>query len=261
MPEAPEVETVRRQLVPLLPFTIQQVFVSNEGPVANSPFPVSDLAGAFVSGVGRVGKWLTLDVGSNRVLALHFRMSGTLLLSPHPVPKHSHVKLALGTGEELHFVDPRRFGKVGVFFKDSVPWPSTPDVLDGVTDFSPVSRSRRALKAVLLNQHQVVQGVGNYVADEVCFRARVRPTTACFDISEEVWVRVRRAIPEVVHLFAAARGTSLADEGWRDLFGALGGGSGLLQVHSRGVCGVCGGPVTKVRVAGRSTYFCQSCQK
>jgi formamidopyrimidine-DNA glycosylase len=117
-----------------------------------------------------------------------------------------------------------------------------------------------AIKAVFLDQSRFVQGIGNYLADEVCHAARVDPNTGSSLLSNVQWADLSQAATDCFGVFAKARGTALKDEGWKDLFGQLGAGGDLLKVHAKTSCGTCFGPVSKGKIAGRSSYWCQACQ-
>lgn len=261
MPEAAEVETVRRQLTGLLPFTIQAVDVRHPQVVRrHDPVLLQTLVGREVVGVSRRGKWLRLECPDSLFCFIHLRMSGRLLWDPPTEPKHSHVIFSVvrTNAHTLLFTDPRRFGEVVIH--PFAEFSTVTDVLDPALSQLPWPNSKRPIKSVLLDQNVLIQGLGNYLTDELCHRIGVNPLTPCCEVYPSDVSKLYATLPSLIDEFAAARGTSLADESWTDIYGQLGDGADLLQVHTQQICKSCLYQVTKVRVSGRSTYFCQRCQ-
>jgi formamidopyrimidine-DNA glycosylase len=262
VPEAAEVETLRRQLTAQLPLSVAAVTVHHPAVVkSHDPRDLQLLVGQRLVRAERRGKWLSLMTATGPHLGLHLRMSGRLLLSPTPHPHHTHVVFTVTDRSEVCFVDPRRFGEVRVFSGPQPLGARVPDVFAPLAVPDKVRLSRRSVKTVLLDQHALVQGLGNYLADEVCARAGINPTQPFWSLTAPAIARLAALIPATVAEFTDQRGTSLADEGWTDLFGALGTGASRLLVHAREACGVCGAAVTRTKVAARSTYFCPACQR
>lgn len=270
MPEAAEIETLRRQIEPYLPARILTASVWGDRTVrAHDQALVTDLVGASFASVSRLGKWLFLHTDDERVLVIHLRMSGRLHLLPPDAPHepHTHASFTLVTAQgprQLRFVDPRTFGELRVVKSPTEAAPATPDVSEHLTlRHIPQSllSSRRAIKAILLEQTLLVQGVGNYMADEVCHEAGVLPSRKAATLTVPEWQKILSSLPVCFGRTAELRGVALADEGWRDLFGVLGNGSEALRVHAREMCQTCGGQVLREDIAGRSAYSCARCQK
>ena len=120
----------------------------------------------------------------------------------------------------------------------------------------------RQLKAMLLDQ-KVVAGIGNIYADEICHRAGIRPLKRADTLTKPAIARLHDAMQSVLGAAIEARGSSLADEQYVDLFGRAGSYQHNHRVHARGgkPCWICGNPVVRVAWSGRSTYFCQTCQR
>jgi formamidopyrimidine-DNA glycosylase len=113
MPELPEVETIRRQLAPLVEGrTLVRVSILDarwSRPLA--PSELADaLQGRTVERLGRRGKYLVWSLSEDVHLAQHLRMTGTVLCDPDPEPTHVRVLIELDGGARLTIVDPRRFG-------------------------------------------------------------------------------------------------------------------------------------------------------
>ena len=266
MPEAPELETLKRQVEPFLPMRVESVSLRLERALRHpDSLPLESLVGETFFKVTRSGKWLILH-GSNHSLWVHLRMSGRLRWCDpaDALEKHTHASLRVSSSigqSDLRFIDPRTFGELRVLRPDAQLSKVT-DVLDAKSaphDGKPCS-GNLAIKAVFLDQTRFVQGIGNYLADEVCHAAGIDPNTQSSSLSKAQWADLGQAASDCFEVFAKARGTALKDEGWKDLFGELGAGGDLLKVHAKPKCGTCSGPVSKGKIAGRSSYWCQACQ-
>src|SRR5919202_2483445 len=166
------------------------------------------LRGARVEEVGRRGKHVLLRLEGGRVLLTHLRMTGRFLLlsDAGPLPKHTHALFTLDDGRRLAFTDQRHFGLMKLAraselgrskeLRDLAPEPFsddfTPDYLAGV-----LSRTRRALKSVLLDQTKVA-GLGNIYVSEVLFLARANPSAVANELPRRRAARLHRAIIEVL---------------------------------------------------------------
>ncbi|MHB1930159.1 MAG: bifunctional DNA-formamidopyrimidine glycosylase/DNA-(apurinic or apyrimidinic site) lyase [Acidimicrobiales bacterium] len=276
MPELPEVETVRRGLdAELVGRTIEAVTatglrtVRRLGGAAGAGLLVRRATGRRLLHAERHGKFLLLRLDTGDVVVIHLGMSGQLRAVPAgtPAAPHTHVVLAFEGGTELRFVDPRTFGEVFVTGPD-VPELAHlgPDALAGVPDAAALGRllagRRRRIKPALLDQ-QVIAGIGNIYADESLWAARLHPDRAAGELSRPALRRLHAAIHATLLAGIAHRGSSLADEQYRDLWGGLGGYQHHHEVHAREgkPCSRCGTPIRRARDLGRSTYWCPRCQR
>ena len=221
MPELPEVETVRRDVdAVLVGRRIDEVVLGRLRSVRRVADPEDfrrALRGARVVGTGRHGKYLLVNLGSGSVLVVHLRMSGQLLHGPADLPlrPHTHVRLQLDDGSELRFVDPRTFGEMFVT-TSSLPELSGlgPDALDPALSGASLRKAavgrRAALKAFLLDQ-RVLAGVGSIYADEICFRAGLRPGRSVARVSGPQFGRLHGHVRDVLAESIEARGSTLGD--------------------------------------------------
>ena len=282
MPELPEVETVRRGLEPVLAGRVI-THADIRRPDLRWPFPAGladRLTGARVDALRRRSKYLLADLDGGDTLIVHLGMSGRLLVSgtqvgafhhPHPVPaKHDHVVLDIEGGGRVTLNDARRFGAVDL-------WPTAglaahrllvglgPEPLgnafNAATLAARLAGRLTSVKAVLLDQ-RVVAGLGNIYVCEALWRARVSPFRLGRDVTPGEVETLVGAIRAVLEDAIAAGGSSLRD--YRRADGEL----GYFQ-HSFAVYGRegepcprpdCGGTVARVAQAGRSSFFCPSCQ-
>ena len=279
MPELPEVETVRRGLEQaVVGRRVTGVTVTGARSVRRqTPRELRHrLVGRRLVEASRKGKFLALLLDDAQALVIHLRMSGQLLHVPTPrrVPKapHTHVVARLDDGAELRFVDPRTFGEwwvtgdVGPDGRPTLFDALGPDPLaDGLTRATLAARlagRRTALKAALTDQ-RVVAGIGNIYADEICWRARVRPDRGCGSLTPDEVRELARHARRVLSAAVEHRGSSLRDARYRDLMGELGSYQLRHEVYDRAgePCSRCGSPIERVRFGARSAYCCTSCQR
>lgn len=216
MPELPLVEKSRKEAVRRLKGRrIVAVRVVRDPIMMPGYAParfVKALRGARVTGAGRRGKYLWLELDRRPWLVLHFGMSGELRYrkTGEPAPRHWRIDLDLDHGTSVALVDPRRFGRV-LLAGDPLREPPVSELgfdpyLDDVPvpEFIRALRARRApVKAVLLDQ-SFAAGVGNWIADEIFYQARVAPHQRAHRLTEAEAERVHAAMLEVVRLAVKA---------------------------------------------------------
>ena len=277
MPELPEVETIRRDLIANVVgrrFTNAVVTGRRTVRRQSANEVVDRLSSAVVVGVDRVGKYLVLRLDSDDRLVIHLRMSGQLRLHTigESMAPHTHAVVTLEDDHELRFVDPRTFGEWFIGTDDELrrlaPSLSSMgiDPLSDdfqVTDLAASLRSRRiALKAFMM-RGDLLAGIGNIYSDEILFEARLRFDRRTHELTGPEMRRLRTAVSTVLRAAVAARGSSLSDAQYVDLFGRPGGFQAQHQVYAR--CGEpclrCGRAVERTAFQQRSTFFCGRCQR
>lgn len=272
MPELPEVETVRRDMETLLGgVAIRDVEVIGVSSVVGPAVTFrKKLAGARFISFGRRGKLLLfgldLKKGDQATLAVHLRMTGQWIHGAGHAGPLTRVVLQLDDGNRIHFNDQRRFGRLEIldeaglvrvlsrFGPEPLDDSFTPEVL------APLVKRRRALKALLLDQ-QTVAGIGNIYADEILFRAGIRPQRLGVSLKAKDVEVLHRAIRNILKKAVQFRGTSFSD--YRDGKGEKGDFEKRLKVYGREAepCRVCGSRIQLTQCAGRSTRYCGKCQK
>ncbi len=279
MPELPEVETVRRDLSALTIGTrIISVAATHPRTIRRVGDPAvfaAALQGTTMVRWRRCGKYLFADLDSGDVLTAHLRMSGQMLVCApeHPRAAHTHVVIGFAAGRELRFVDPRTFGEL--FVSTHIDDRGVPielahigaDAFDALPPLGELQRmfARRtaaAVKTVLCDQN-VVAGIGNIYADEICHVAKVRPTRPAASLRRAEVVRVRAAIEAVLSAAVEARGSTLSDAQYVDAQGRAGGYQAHHAVYARGglACPRCGRSISRAVIAGRSAHWCPGCQR
>ena len=275
MPELPEVEVSRQGLLPYLPGQriVDAIFRTQKLRHAIPDGLASRLTGLRVDGIHRRGKYLLFDCESKLGggwLILHLGMSGSLrLVTPvMPAEKHDHVDLVFAD-TVLRFRDPRRFGALIWHEGSHVDRHPLIAVLgveplstafDGDWLYAQTRRRRAPIKPLLMDSHLVV-GIGNIYASESLYRAGISPLRAANRIRQERYRILVASIRSTLETAIGAGGSSVRDYVHSD------GGMGCFQlscaVYNRqgDPCPTCGRPIRLVRQAGRSTFYCQYCQR
>ncbi|HWW54860.1 MAG TPA: bifunctional DNA-formamidopyrimidine glycosylase/DNA-(apurinic or apyrimidinic site) lyase, partial [Acidimicrobiales bacterium] len=222
----------------------------------------------------RKGKYLLIRLDDADVLVVHLGMSGQLLFVRHikePLEKHTHVVITFTIGGQLRFVDPRTFGEIFVTAGDHVA-AEVPelahlgfDPLDDVmtwNKFGEILRVRKTKLKPLLMDQAFLAGIGNIYSDEILFAAGLRWDRPSDSLTAQEIRRLYRAMVETLQEAIRHRGSSLADEQYRDLFGEIGDFQSQHKVYDREgqACRRCRSPIVRVRVGGRSHFLCGQCQ-
>jgi len=275
MPELPEVETIANGVhARVHGQTIRSVWTSNKPQTFKSPPDeiIEVLTGSRIERIHRVGKTIVLDLSRKDLsrkkksaqFLIHLGMTGRLLVSTPdtPVPPHTHAILALSSGKELRFVDPRRFGRLSVVASDTkYEGPGAEPLTIPLEDFIALFRNRKTpIKAALLNQ-SLLHGVGNIYADEALFHAGIRPTRHAGRLTRAPLTRLRDALIKVLTEAIQLGGSSVSD--YVDADGVAGFFQLRHHVYSRTgqPCRICATPIKRIVIGGRSTHFCPTCQK
>ena len=281
MPELPEVETVARDLRPrIVGATIVGARTSWARTLrTHTPEAfVEAVAGRRVEGVGRRAKQIIVELSGDAALTIHLKMTGQLFVVPADATEDPYVRLVLelADGREVRFRDIRKFGRIGLYGRDSVSGELVgevggaavfaaigPEPLDPaftVREFRLRSRRRKGrLKPLLLDQ-SFVAGVGNIYADEALWASRLHPlrTAATLRPPDErhLYESIRRILAEAIE----RRGSSIDDYTAPDGDGSM---QDRLQVYQRTgePCPRCDRPLKRIVVGARSTHFCSWCQR
>lgn len=291
MPELPEVETIRRDMARLLlGATIQAVEVRDPTAVREPTIAEfsAALPGSRITAVARRGKYLIVRIGTSPVqrsrparlptrqfLIIHLRMTGQLLLGfPDPV---SRVRFTFADGRTLNFRDQRRFGEIrlvkdwrrveGLRRLGIDPLPMKGPLQRGSPNgghrsrfLQVVRRHTGMIKALLMNQ-QVIAGVGNIYAQEALFLAGIRPTRRAHRLRLpevfRLWEALQATLRDAIHHRGSSQNT------YRDVLGRSGRAQHFHAVYRRAgqPCPRCQAPLVQVKVSGRSSVFCRSCQR
>ncbi len=283
MPELPEVETVRRGLLPVMEGR-RIVRADVRRPDLRRPFPermAARLQGAVVTALRRRSKYILCDLSTGETLIIHLGMSGRMLISgatpggghrQHATPgKHDHVMLEMADGARITFNDARRFGAMDLTPTEGVDGYRLlaalgPEPLGNAFSEEYLTgrlKGRKTpVKAALLDQG-IVAGLGNIYVSEALYRAKISPVRQAGRISAPRVERLVRVIREVLGEAIAAGGASLRDH--RQTDGEPGYFQHDFRVYDRqgAPCAKdgCGGRIVRIIQGGRSTFYCPQCQR
>jgi formamidopyrimidine-DNA glycosylase len=276
MPELPEVEHVVRALRRAV---LGRQIIATEIHLPKLILPTSPsvfnrkLKGARISGVGRRGKFILVELDSGKVLVVHLRMTGKfLVLTPDDsLPRHAHAVFYLDDERRLVFRDQRQFGVMRLVANSRL------SKTKGITELAPepfsdefsvgylketLARSRRTLKTLLLDQTRVL-GLGNIYAAEALFRAGINPFKIASELSSRRVERLHQSIRDVLRAAVSGSSTSRINLenpngfSYGEAFGRV------WQVYEREgkACFKCGTRIRRLTHGGRSTYWCPRCQR
>lgn len=283
MPELPEVETVRRGLLPVIEGqTIARADVNR--PDLRWPFPenmAQRLTGQKIVALRRRSKYILADLKSGETLLIHLGMSGRMLISGDPLgqfvhdhpaaEKHDHVVLHMQNGARITFNDPRRFGAMDLLDTATADSHRLLAVLGPEplgNDFNEpylvaaFKGKNTPVKSALLDQ-RIVAGLGNIYVCEALYRAHISPKRRAGQLSAR---RVASLVPVIRQVLAdaiKAGGSSLRD--FRQADGELGYFQHSFDVYGRegAPCRTpdCTGIIARLVQSGRSSFYCPQCQR
>jgi formamidopyrimidine-DNA glycosylase len=283
LPELPEVETVRRGLIPAMEGALIAKAQVNR-PDLRWPFPenmADRLTGARVDQLRRRSKYVLADLSTGETLLIHLGMSGRMLISgdplgqflhEHPAPeKHDHVVFDMDNGARVTFNDPRRFGAMDLLetaTADEHPLLASigPEPFGNAFNESylieAIGNRNTPIKTALLDQ-KTVAGLGNIYVCETLYRANIHPATKARDVAKQQISALVPIIREVLQEAIDSGGSSLKD--FRQADGELGYFQHRFAVYGREgepcVTSGCDANIARVVQSGRSSFFCPSCQR
>ncbi len=286
MPELPEVETVRLQLLHKIKNkTITDVVVLQQKSVANNPAFASKLKQKTITDIDRTGKLLIISFhGENDLFLLaHLKMTGQFFFvggdgavigGGHEVTAadyhlpHRHTRIVFHFSDQstLFFNDMRLFGYVKIATAQEVakvrakfgPEPIA-DAFDCTWFANILKAKHRTIKALLLDQ-SFIAGLVNIYVDYALWRAHIRPTRKSDKITRQEAAALGAAARNVLRESIAVGGTTF--QHFKDTGGKNGNFTDYLKVfgqHGK-TCTRCGAIIKKIRCAGRGTHYCPSCQ-
>ena len=272
MPELPEVENIVKQLQEkAVGLVLSHVLIKNESVLGtDKKFFESKLPKKSVQKVSRRGKYIQFSLDHETSLWFHLGMTGQLLWSDDETRLGRHVHLIvcfLNLTEKLVFRDIRRFGEVFITNGSLMFYPEGlrclgPEPFDlSAQDFSQLLKRRTGrIKSLLLNQ-RIIAGIGNIYADESLFRSGIHPKKIPSRLKHEKIENLRHSICDVLKEAIELGGSSIDDylhtdgsKGFFQKFHRVYGREGLECINCKTV-------IKRIKLAGRSSFFCPQCQK
>lgn len=281
MPELPEVETIARRLRKVLPGkTIAQVEVLRQKSFGGD---AGSLSGVQIQAVERRSKILSLLLSNKQHLLIHLKMTGQLLYvdgakrlgGGHPTDdfidnlpsKHTRVAIRFTDATTLFFNDLRVFGWIHLVDDEGKQREMTrlaPDIIDAAVTpaylFEKLTKCSQAIKVVIMD-NSVVAGVGNIYACDALHLAKINPLLQARSLSYEEVERLLAAMKKVISLGIERGGATI--QHYKNVDGLVGTYQDIRRVYAREgePCQNCGMSILRIKQAGRSTFYCPSCQK
>ena len=265
-------ETVRRTLIKnILRKKIKDVNVLYERMIESdiNEFK-SKLIGLEFSDILRKGKWLLFEIG-DYYLCSHLRMEGKYFLknNDEEINKHEHVIFTFEDGSDLRYHDTRKFGRMNLVLKEDI------DTVEGVKKqgIEPIDsnltkeylyenfRKRKLPMKTLLLDQTIISGLGNIYADEVLFSSGIYPIKLGNEITIDECQNIVDSSKKIIEKAIQCGGTTI--KSYTSSLGVTGRFQQNLMVHKREKeqCKNCGTVIKRIVVGGRSTYYCENCQK
>ncbi|MBU0534698.1 bifunctional DNA-formamidopyrimidine glycosylase/DNA-(apurinic or apyrimidinic site) lyase [Patescibacteria group bacterium] len=273
MPEFPEVHTISQDLKKnIVGFKVKNIQISKYYKIPSSvQVGLKELIGKEIQDVDNIAKNIVLKLGENSYLVFHLAMTGRILLREPPDETDNWVKIVLELQKDnkikhLKFCDMRQFGKVAVLSKNNL------DILTSKYGLMPLNETvsmenflkaikskKTTIKNVLLDQ-KIISGLGNIYATDALFLANINPKTSTQDITPESAKKLLKSIREILNEGIKNRGSTLPDKMYVDIFGNSGSQQDHFRIYLKNICDVCNGKVEFIKINGRGTYFCPTCQ-
>ena len=230
----------------------------------------NNLIGLEFSDILRKGKWLLFEIG-DYYLCSHLRMEGKYFIKAHDeeINKHEHVIFTFDDDTELRYHDTRKFGRMNLVLKKDI------DTVEGVRKqgiepidsklskeylYEAFKKKRLPMKTLLLDQ-TIISGLGNIYADEVLFASRINPLKLGNEITLDDCQRIVDSSKQIIEEAIKCGGTTI--KSYTSSLGVTGRFQQNLMAHKREneQCKNCNSIIKRIVVGGRSTYYCEKCQK
>lgn len=274
MPEMPEVEMIRKIIEPQIKGRkIRNVRINHAQIIAypEESLFMQSLIGQTVKNMTRRGKFLTIHFESGDRLVLHLRMTGQLLVTPavFPEEKHTHLIAEISGGNQIRYIDVRRFGRFWFLKTDERDTVTGQDKLgvepleDALTaDYlqEGMGKRKKSIKEMLHDQ-SIIAGIGNIYSDEILYAAGIYPEEKCAELGSADWKRLAEAVKEVIAWGIDTN--EMTPEEYLEGRGKEYRNMPHLRVYGRGgqPCSHCGQTIERIVIGGRSSCYCPVCQK
>jgi len=270
MPELPEVETIRLDLqlsLPGLRITDITVFDRRILKTNDQRTFTSKIKGRTIREVSRRGKLIVMPLVEGGYLLTHLKMTGQLIYGEKLSLKETKLIFTLSNGKYLNYNDQRLFGRLSFVtnladdsFLRAIGLEPLAEDFSGVWMRAQLKKRRVPIKTLLMDQH-FIAGIGNIYASEILFDAKISPKKRGDRLSQSEINALHKATIRVLKEAIRFRGTSMRN--YRDSNGEKGSFINRIKVYNKEnkPCPVCSGAIKRIVQAGRSTFYCTSCQQ
>lgn len=271
MPEIAEVKTVAKVLKKqILNKKIKEIKILYNGIITNEEkYFKNCLINNEIKDIKTKGKWLLFYL-NDYVLLSHLRMEGKYFIKKHEekVNKHEHI-IIMFDDFDLRYHDTRKFGKMTIIKYDEIDTIEClkklgPEPFDKTLTkeylFEKIHNKKNAIKTLLLDQ-TIINGLGNIYANEVLYESRINPKRLGTSITLEECKNIIESSQKIVKKATEMGGTTI--KSYTSSLGVEGKYQKYLKVHTKenDLCQRCNYKIEKIKLNGRSTYYCPKCQK
>ncbi len=270
MPEIVEVETIRKTLLKsIIKKKITDIKINYPKMIVSNLDEFKKIKNQTFTNILRRGKWLIFELDDYYLLS-HLRMEGKYFIKDQTeeINKHEHVIFSLDNNKDLRYHDVRKFGQMLLCNKEELykleqikkqGIEANSEELNGEYLKLKMKNKRLPIKSTLLDQ-TIISGLGNIYADEVLFHAKVNPLKQSNLLTENELNKLALASIEIVNRAMELGGTTIRS--YQSSLGVKGQYQNELKVHTKVnyPCQICNTKIEKIKVGGRSTYYCPNCQ-
>jgi len=271
MPELPEVETVRRALEKdIINLEITDVLIKYEPIVSNEiNYFKENVIGKKIIKLERRGKFLIFRLNEGALIS-HLRMEGKYfyVLKDSMDNKHIHLIYYLSNGYMLCYQDVRKFGRIEYKNDEDLynTFPINNVGYDPILDkeieinkiYDKIINKAVPIKTTLLDQ-SIIAGLGNIYVDEVLFKSKINPLKESNLITLKELEEIIKNTKEILSKAIELKGTTIRS--YTSSLGVKGQYQDFLLVHTKEFCPICKNKLLKIKIGGRSTYYCKNCQE
>ncbi|QGU00180.1 Formamidopyrimidine-DNA glycosylase [Candidatus Syntrophocurvum alkaliphilum] len=267
MPELPEIETIRKSFDKIKNTIILDVEFRREDIIRQKDYSPEKIPQKQIIDINRRGKFLIIVLEKNMYIILHMGMSGRCYImnvDANIAESHVHLVVTLNNKTKIVYQDPRRFGGVWLvkdmegFFSHIGKEPLSDEFTANYL-YELTRKRKTPIKNLLLNQ-RLIAGIGNIYADEALYMAEVRPNRPANTLTKKEAQKLRNAIRKVLNTSIENRGTTFRD--FRDGYNESGHFQNYLKVYGKTnePCPVCTQILTREKIGGRTSHYCDNCQ-
>jgi formamidopyrimidine-DNA glycosylase len=270
MPELPEVEiTIRNLRKKIIDSRIEKIEIFHQ-PSLQSIHNLDNLEQKTFLDIQRKGKFLLFFLSSDWVLVGHFRMEGKIYIHTleecKTIHKYENFRIFLNNNKIFRYYDFRKFGRFHLYKKETYLEESglnklaqDPFSIEALTLFNKIHKKKTVIKKILLDQ-RVISGIGNIYASEILFLAKIHPETKTDSLTLKQVEIIISTAKKILKNAISYGGTSISSF---EALGVKGSYQNQLLVYKKDKenCSLCKNKINKIKIGGRSSYFCSQCQK
>jgi len=272
MPELPEVETIKKQLLKKVKGKTFKKVEVRLPKIVKTDLKIfkKEIVRAKINNIKRRAKVLILELSNNYAIIVHLKMSGQLIFQGQP-SKHTHLIYYFTDGSKLIHNDMRQFGYVKLLQKDKLddllakeekygPEPLDKNFTLNIFNQLLNKKKKSKIKPLIMDQ-TFIAGIGNLYADEILFEAGILPIKIVKSLKPKEIAKIYQSIKKILNLAVKHKGSSV--DLYIDAEGKQGKFAPLIKVYQREgeKCKCCGSEVKRVKINSRSAHFCPKCQK